>query len=210
MAPNTGTGQDFKEADEQKGAQANELHWFQLSHFAHYLGLSGPPRNTGQHQQTTSWNGLELTGEIHWCRHLGPAPMSGHIHLAALPPVLFPWRQWVLLDLALTSQSLKIKYYVKNLKSHLFLESKHHSTHPLSAWRSMLYPQQTAPQPVPAIHSQCWSSLKLWSWLQLLCIICSTKRGSSVALLPQHGRAALALGNKATSGVKLPCLLTSC
>lgn len=103
MAPNSGAGQDFKGADEQKRAQPNELHRVQLSHFTPYLGMSGLPCNIGQHQKTPSWSGLKLRGEIHLCRHLASAPISGHIHLSALPLVLFPWRQWVLLDLALTS-----------------------------------------------------------------------------------------------------------
>lgn len=103
MAPNTGAGQDFKGADEQKGAQAKGLHWVQLSHFAPYLGMSGLPCNIGQHQKTTSWSGLELTGKIHLCRQVGPPPISGHIYWSALPLVPFPWKQWVLLDLTLMS-----------------------------------------------------------------------------------------------------------
>lgn len=36
-------------------------------------------------------------------------------------------------------------------------------------------------------------------------VTCGAKRGSSAASLLQHGRTALALGNEATSGVKLLC-----
>lgn len=173
MAPNSGAGQDFKGADEQKRAQPNKLHRVQLSHSTPYLGMSGLPCNIGQHQKTPSWSGLKLR-EIHLCRHLGPAPISEHIHLSALPLVLFPWRQWVLLDLALTSFPGK--------QTPLHKPTECLAEHAVSSVYS--------PTAHAAIPSQCWASLKLWSWLQLLGIIYSTKRGSSVALLPQHGRAA--------------------